>query len=70
MVASSRTNNAVLFRGVYRIRPKKSTRVKIVLRSACLITWGSIVPLGHSGDAGHAVFEWGSFMHYRECGFS
>ena len=55
-------NNAVLVRGVYRIRPKKSTRMKFVFGRACLITRGSIVPWRHAGDAGHAVFGWGSYV--------
>ena len=57
VVASSRTNNPVIFHGVYCIRPTYSPLVKIVLESACIITEGSISPWGHAGDAGHAAFE-------------
>ena len=62
VVVSSRTNNAVRFRGDDRIRPKKSTRAKNVLGSAFLITRGSIAQWGHAGDPRHAVFEWGSHV--------
>ena len=32
------------------------------LGSVRFITRGSIVPLVYAGDAGHAVFEWGSYV--------
>ena len=68
VVASSRTNNPVIFGGVYSICPKYLPRVKIVLESTFIITQGSILLWGHVGDAGHAVFEfcpmynWGWFL--------